>query len=71
MEQRDQLKQKAKELALRDQGYPASDEQQSVWAEHKQLRNRINNTKHNDEVRYRAEKVNENLESPSKVCIRN
>ena len=31
------------------------------------MRNKINNTKHNDEVKYKAEKVNENLESPSKV----
>ena len=67
MGQRDQLKQRAKELAVRDQGYQVSDEQKAVWAEYKQLRNRINNTKHNDEVRYKAEKVNENLESPSKV----
>ena len=45
MKERDLLKQKAKDLALRDQGAGVSEEQRSAWKEFKKLRNKINNRK--------------------------
>ena len=67
MKQRDKVKQLAKELALRDQGNFVSAEQQAAWTDYKRLRNKINNTKKNEENRYKSEKINENLDSPSRV----
>ena len=58
MKQRDKVKQLAKELALRDQGNNVSAEQQAAWNDYKRLRNKINNTKKNEENRYKSEKIN-------------
>ena len=67
MKERDQLKQKAKDLALRDHGGEVSEEQISGWSEYKKLRNKINNTKRDEEKQFKTAKISENLESPSKV----
>ena len=67
MNQRDQLKQKAKYLARRDYGDIASEEQQLAWAEYKKLRNKINNTKKTEENRFKSKKISSDLDSPSKV----
>ena len=67
MKERDNLKQIAKELAMRDQGRAVSTEQQAAWADYKRLRNRINNTKRNDENKYKSEKMSGVIDSPSMV----
>ena len=67
MNQRDQLKQRAKDLAMRDQGNVASEEQQLAWAEYKKLRNKINNTKKTEENRFKSKKISSDLDSPSKI----
>ena len=67
MKERDQLKQKAKDLALRDHGRGVSEEQRNVWNEFKKFRNKVNNLKKNEEKNYKSEKVSEDLDSPSKV----
>ena len=65
MKERDKLKQKAKDLALRDA--EVSEEQLSAWEAFKKLRNRINNRKKQEEKNYKSSKISENLDSPSKV----
>ena len=67
MNQRDMLKQKAKDIAMRDHGNAVSEEQQLAWAEYKKLRNKINNTKKNEENKYKSKKISDDLDSPSKV----
>ena len=57
MEQRDQLKQKAKDLSMRDHDNAVSVEQQVAWANVEKMRNRINNSKKNEEDRYKAQKI--------------
>ena len=61
MKERDQLKQKAKDLALRDHGGEVSEEQISGWSEYKKLRNKINNTKRDEEKQFKTAKISENL----------
>ena len=67
MMQRDQFKQKAKELALRDNGRGVSEEQMLAWGKYKNLRNKINNQKKNEERNFKSTKISEDLESPEKV----
>ena len=67
MKERDQLKQKAKDLALRDQIRGVTEEQKDAWNEFKKLRNKINNVKKQEENNYKSQKVTENLDSPGKV----
>ena len=67
MNQRDQLKQRAKDLAMRDRGYAVTEEQQSAWAEFKKLRNKINNTKKTEEKKFKSKKISGDLDSPSRV----
>ena len=50
MQQRDKLKQRSKDLALRDSNLNVvSEEQQQAWKEFKDMRNKVNNTKTNNE----------------------
>ena len=66
MLQRDRLKEKAKELAIRDSNFgPVSEEQREAWKEFKILRNRINNTKKNEEYNFKKSKIEENLSNPA------
>ena len=67
MKHRDQLKQKAKDLALRDIGQAVSEEQQGAWEEFKRVRNKINNKKKQEETFYKSSKISEDLDSPSKL----
>ena len=67
MIERNQLKQKARDLALRDQGGQVSEEQKGAWAEFKKVRNKINNMKKKDERVYKSNKINEGIDSPAKV----
>ena len=55
MQQRDKLKQRAKDLALRDSNLnvQVSEEQQEAWKEFKDLRNKVNNTKKNNDHNFR------------------
>ena len=62
-----QLKQKARDLVLRDQGGQVSEEQKGAWAEFKKVRNKINNMKKKDERVYKSNKINEGIDSPAKV----
>ena len=61
------LKQKAKDLALRDLTGEVSEEQQEAWKEYKKVRNKINNKKKQEECHYKSSKISEHLESPSKL----
>ena len=66
MIKRDQLKERAKELAKRDIiCNRASEEQAEAWEEFKQSRKKVNNSKKNDEYNFKKKKVSENLDSPS------
>ena len=57
MIKRDSLKKKAKELAMRDLSYNlASEEQREAWSEFKQIRNKINDTKKNEEHKFKKNK---------------
>ena len=68
MKQRDELKLIAKNLAMRDQVMgTTSEDQKSAWTQFKQLRNRINNEKKNEELKYKSSKVLENLDTPAKT----
>ena len=66
MNQRDNLKEKAKELAIRDISCnTVSEEQKEAWAEFKQLRNKINNTKKNEEHIFKKTKISGSLDNPA------
>ena len=67
MVQRDNLKQVAKDLAIRDQGGPASEEQKSAWDIFKKTRNRVTNAKRNDEKSFKSTKISGDLDNPEKV----
>ena len=67
MKERDQLKQTTKDLARRDQGGDASNEQQSAWKEFEKIRNKVNNKKRQDENKFKSSKIASDLDSPSKV----
>ena len=67
MKHRDQLKQRAKDLALRYLGEAVSEEQQEAWKEFKKARNKINNKKKQEEIHFKSAKISEDLDSPSKV----
>ena len=66
IQKREELKQKAKDLALRDQNRDmVSEEQQDAWIQFKQLRNKINNKTRNEEHTFIKEKISTSLDSPS------
>ena len=67
MKQRDQLKQKAKDFALRDHGTFVSEDQKKAWSDFKKLRNQVNNKKKHEEKNFKSAKITEDLASPSKV----
>jgi hypothetical protein len=69
MDQRDQLKKKAKYLALRDlgAGTEASEEQKTAWADFKKLRNKVTNKKNHDEKSFKSSKISEDLNSPETI----
>ena len=62
MIERNKIKQKARDLALRDQGRPVSEEQKAAWVELKKIRNKINNKKKSDERIYKSGKISETLD---------
>ena len=66
MEERDKLKEKAKDLAMSENG-TVSPEQAELWSRYKTLRNNINNTIKQEEVRYKRDKVDECESCPSKT----
>ena len=58
----DKLKLKAKELAMRDsKNNTTSDDQIAAWAQFKELRNRINNAKKNEEHNYKKNNISKSL----------
>ena len=67
MADRDRYKEVAKNLALRDQGRGVSEEQKSAWNVFRKFRNRVTNSKRNDENKYKSRKITEDQESPDKV----
>ena len=67
IKERDQWKKVASELAQQEGGGHAGEDQVHAWEQYKRLRNRINNKKKSEEIRYKAEKVKENLDSPEKT----
>ena len=66
MKQRDIWKAKAKKLAL-DNPMDVSEDQVTAWGEFKKLRNKINNLKGLEEVIYKKEKIQENVQDSAKV----
>ena len=67
MKERDQWKKVAGELAQQGGGGQAGQDQVHAWQQFKKIRNKINNRKRSEEIRYKAEKVKENLDSPEKT----
>ena len=69
MIQRDRVKKHAKELAMRDISCAGnvSDEQKEAWSQFKILRNKINNLKKNEEIKFKKQKISENLSNPATV----
>ena len=67
MVQRDKYKQEAKDLALREMGKEVSEDQRLAWSNLKNLRNKINNRKKNEEKNFKSEKISEDLDFPDKV----
>ena len=65
MDKRDELKKKAVEISANNSENEATDEEKEAWQRYRKLRNKINNAKKNDEVKYKKEKVKENLDSVS------
>ena len=65
---REELKQRAKDLAVRDRDLghvSVSEEQAEAWLQFKQLRNRITNQKRNEEHNFKSAKISNSLDSPS------
>ena len=67
MIERDRCKEVAKNLALRDQGRDVSEEQKSAWNQFKKVRNKVTNSKRNEETKYKSKKISEDLDFPEKV----
>ena len=69
MDKRDILKEKFKNLAVRDlvTGREASVEQKQAWADYKKMRNKVNNKKGNDEVHFKSSKISEDLNCPESL----
>ena len=67
MKQRDDWKAVAKQLAVDNKNDSASDEEMLAWNKYKKFRNIVNNKKKTDEMKYKSEKINENLDSPEKT----
>ena len=66
MNQRDSLKKIAKELAMRDlSNNSTSDEQKLAWDKFKEVRNKINNAKKNEEHKYEKAKIAASLGNPA------
>ena len=66
MEERDQIKEKAKVMASME-GKEASLEQAELWKHYRQLRNKVNNRKSQEEIIYNRRKVTECKDSPAQV----
>ena len=67
MDLRDEWKRKAVELAVENENTIASQDEVEAWEMYRKIRNKINNTKHNDEYKYKKEKVEANVENPSSM----
>ena len=67
MKERDQWTKVAGELAQQGGGGQAGQDQVHAWQQFKKIRNKINNRKRSEEIRYKAEKVKENFDSPEKT----
>ena len=65
MNERDKWKNRAKELAINNLSDNSSQEEIEAWQKCKHFRNKVNNSKANDEYRYQKEKVEENVENVS------
>ena len=66
MEERDSWKSKAKGLAAANPGQ-ATQEEQEAWGRYKKLRNKVNNLKGSEEIKYKRQRIEENIEDTSKV----
>ena len=67
MKERDLLKQRFKDLAVRDLGREVSEDQRAAWTDFKKMRNKVNNIKNNEEQKFKSSKISEDLDSPSKL----
>ena len=66
IKEREVLKEKAKELAIRDSNsITVTDEQKKAWEDFKKVRNNINNIKKNEEHNFKKNKISENLDNPT------
>ena len=57
------VKEQVKAL-VRDLGQDTSEEEASLWAKFKQLRNLVNNITRQEEIKYKRGKVRENEKNP-------
>ena len=66
MKERDSWKSKAKELAAASPGQ-ATLEEQEAWGRYRKLRNKVNNVKGSEEIKYKRQRVEENIDDAGKV----
>ena len=66
MKQRDDWKSKSKALAINSQGLPSED-QLEAWRKFKIFRNKVNNKMEYDEIQYKRNKLEENINCPDKT----
>ena len=63
MKQRDSYKTLAIECAHSNKSDIATFEEQEAWAKYKRLRNLVNNSKKNDEYKFKSEKIEDSMEN--------
>ena len=66
MKERDTWKKKAKQLATDNPGQVTA-EQHKAWVEYKKIRNKINNLKRSEEIEFKKNKIEENIDDSAKV----
>ena len=65
MDQRDLWKERAKELAKLNTEVTCSDEEVVAWRKSKDYRNKVNNSKKNDEYKFKRDNIAGNLDNPT------
>ena len=65
MDIRDEWKKKAVELSVENHNKGSTIDEIEAWKMYRKFRNKVNNTKDNDEYKYKKEKVDENIETPA------
>ena len=67
MTDRDHWKNRAKNLAANNSNSVSTPEEVEAWQKYKELRNKVNNTKRNEEYKFKRSKIEENIEDPNSM----